>query len=188
MVPNTSDDLPDPETPVNTVSRRLGIATLTSFRLFSRAPWTRIRSWLSAGCRPEEAISRSCHRVSTAGEEPVRRPLRHLVAYGSTNRYRPVNRSKASGSSGEWVTQGGGIPPPRARATKLAMTVTVKAMDTQRWICRIHLFQFNGTASEDEAEAVRAHPAASWEPREQVDELPTHHLPAVARAAEVLPL
>ena len=47
MVPNTSDDLPDPETPVNTVSRRLGISTLTSFRLFSRAPWTRIRSWLS---------------------------------------------------------------------------------------------------------------------------------------------
>jgi hypothetical protein len=29
----------------------------------------------------------------------------------------------------------------------LAMTVTVKAMDTQRWICRIHLFQFNGTSS-----------------------------------------
>src|SRR5690349_13191780 len=50
MVPNTRDDLPDPETPVNTVSRRLGISTLTSLRLFSRAPWTRIRSWLSAAC------------------------------------------------------------------------------------------------------------------------------------------
>src|SRR5262245_44024573 len=45
MVPNTSDDLPDPETPVNTVSLRLGISMLTSFRLFTRAPWTRIRSW-----------------------------------------------------------------------------------------------------------------------------------------------
>jgi len=56
MVPNTSDDLPDPETPVNTVSRRLGISTLTSFRLFSRAPWTRIRSWLSAECWLEEAM------------------------------------------------------------------------------------------------------------------------------------
>src|SRR5688572_13224290 len=56
MVPNTSDDLPDPETPVNTVSRRLGISTLTSFRLFTRAPWTRIRSWLSAGCLVEEAM------------------------------------------------------------------------------------------------------------------------------------
>src|SRR5262245_43307270 len=56
MVPNTSDDLPDPETPVNTVSRRLGISTLTSFRLFTRAPCTRIRSWLSAECRLEEAM------------------------------------------------------------------------------------------------------------------------------------
>ena len=38
MVPKTRDDLPEPETPVNTVSRRLGMSTLTSFRLFSRAP------------------------------------------------------------------------------------------------------------------------------------------------------
>src|SRR6476661_3803958 len=50
MVPKTSDDLPDPETPVNTVTRRLGISTLTSLRLFCRAPWTRMRSWLSAWC------------------------------------------------------------------------------------------------------------------------------------------
>src|SRR5687768_3024086 len=56
MVLNTSDDLPDPETPVNTVSRRLGISTLTSFRLFIRAPWTRMRSWLSAGCWPGEIM------------------------------------------------------------------------------------------------------------------------------------
>src|SRR5262245_44598923 len=57
MVPNTSEDLPDPETPVNTVSRRLGISTLMSFRLFTRAPWTRIRSWLSAGCSLEDVIT-----------------------------------------------------------------------------------------------------------------------------------
>src|SRR6476469_1604016 len=56
MVPNTSEDLPDPETPVNTVSRRFGISMLTFLRLFSRAPWTRMRSWLSAGCRVEEAM------------------------------------------------------------------------------------------------------------------------------------
>src|SRR5262249_17260828 len=36
--------------PVNTVSRRLGISTLTSLRLFTRAPCTLIRSWLSAAC------------------------------------------------------------------------------------------------------------------------------------------
>src|SRR3954469_6790663 len=50
MVPNTSELFPEPETPVNTVSRRFGSSTLTSFRLFTRAPWTRIRSWLSATC------------------------------------------------------------------------------------------------------------------------------------------
>src|SRR6478609_1979922 len=50
IVPNTSELLPDPETPVNTVSRRLGSSTLTSLRLLTRAPWTRIRSWRSAPC------------------------------------------------------------------------------------------------------------------------------------------
>src|SRR4051795_12531865 len=50
MVPNTSELLPEPEMPVNTVSRRFGISTLTSLRLFTRAPCTRIRSWLSAAC------------------------------------------------------------------------------------------------------------------------------------------
>src|SRR6201994_1688535 len=44
IVPNTSELLPEPETPVNTVSRRFGISTLTSFRLLTRAPTTRIRS------------------------------------------------------------------------------------------------------------------------------------------------
>jgi hypothetical protein len=38
----------------------------------------------------------------------------------------------------------------------LTMTATVKAMDSQRWVCRTHLFQFNGTSSEDEPEADRA--------------------------------
>ena len=33
---------------MNTVSRRFGSSTLMSLRLFSRAPCTRIRSWLSA--------------------------------------------------------------------------------------------------------------------------------------------
>src|SRR3982074_1089126 len=50
MVPNTSELLPEPETPVNTVSRRFGSSTLTSLRLFTRAPCTRIRSLRSATC------------------------------------------------------------------------------------------------------------------------------------------
>src|SRR5256714_14084151 len=50
IVSNTSELLPEPETPVNTVSRRFGSSTLTSWRLFTRAPCTRIRSCLSATC------------------------------------------------------------------------------------------------------------------------------------------
>jgi hypothetical protein len=88
--------------------------------------------------------------------------------------YKPVKRSKASGSSGEYVTHAGGWPC--VIAAKLASTVNVKAMDSQRWVCRINLLQFNGTSSQ----------VKSWDRVEQVDELPAHHLPAVACAAEVL--
>lgn len=58
VVSNTSELLPEPDTPVKTVSRRLGSSTLTAFRLFSRAPWTRIRSWLSALIDPERGRAR----------------------------------------------------------------------------------------------------------------------------------
>src|SRR3954454_12571131 len=57
IVSNTSELLPEPETPVNTVSRRFGISTLTSLRLFTRAPTTRIRSWLSASGSAAECVS-----------------------------------------------------------------------------------------------------------------------------------
>src|SRR3954447_11426839 len=57
IVPNTSELLPEPETPVNAVSRRFGISTLTSLRLFTRAPCTRIRSWLSARCSAGACVS-----------------------------------------------------------------------------------------------------------------------------------
>ena len=42
---------------MNTVSRRFGISTLTSLRLFTRAPCTRIRSWLSAACSAGDCVS-----------------------------------------------------------------------------------------------------------------------------------
>src|SRR5690349_4562653 len=57
MVPNTSELLPEPETPVNTVSRRFGISMLTSLRLFTRAPCTRIRPWRSASCSAVGSVS-----------------------------------------------------------------------------------------------------------------------------------
>ena len=40
MVSSTSDDFPDPDTPVTTVIFPLGILTLTCLRLFSVASWT----------------------------------------------------------------------------------------------------------------------------------------------------
>src|SRR5580692_1223835 len=57
IVPNTRELLPEPETPVNTVSRRFGSWTLTSLRLFTRAPCTRIKSWLSPTCRAGDCAS-----------------------------------------------------------------------------------------------------------------------------------
>src|SRR6188474_3209907 len=70
MVPNTRELLPDPDTPVNAVSRRLGISTLTSLRLFSRAPWTRIRSWLSA--TGGDGVSAVADVVPLIGSSPSR--------------------------------------------------------------------------------------------------------------------
>src|SRR5690606_20040484 len=49
IVENTSELLPDPDTPVKTVRRRLGISSVTFLRLFSLAPTTLIRSCVSAG-------------------------------------------------------------------------------------------------------------------------------------------
>lgn len=52
MVPKTREDFPEPETPVKTVSRRLGMSSEMSARLFSLAPRTSITSWLSAAAWP----------------------------------------------------------------------------------------------------------------------------------------
>src|SRR5690349_19347974 len=49
MVSNTSEDLPDPDTPVKMVIWRLGIFTLMSLRLFSRAPRISINSCIICG-------------------------------------------------------------------------------------------------------------------------------------------
>src|SRR6478672_3088837 len=50
IVPKTRELLPEPEMPVNAVSRRFGISRSMPLRLFTRAPRTRITSWLSASC------------------------------------------------------------------------------------------------------------------------------------------
>ena len=80
--------------------------------------------------------------VMRLSAQSVRRPLRHLVAYGSTNKYRPEKKSRASGATARRPTQLAYLRV--ATATMLTMTAAVNAMDSQRWICRTHLFQFNG--------------------------------------------
>src|SRR5688572_19262622 len=52
IVSNTSELLPEPDTPVKTVSCRFGMSRLTSRRLFSRAP----RTWIV----PQSVMDRSC--------------------------------------------------------------------------------------------------------------------------------
>jgi hypothetical protein len=66
---------------------------------------------------------------------------RHLLRYGSTNRYSPVSRSKASMATADRPNLL--LYFPSTTVMPLMMTATVKTTDTQRWVCRIHLLQFN---------------------------------------------
>src|SRR6478672_10494983 len=103
IVPNTSELLPEPETPVKTVNRRLGSSTLTSLRLFTRAPCTRMRSWPSAACMqlkaalrggrlvdPHEVAGRVAHGAVARAPRLVGRLLHDLGVGGLQSRERAV--------------------------------------------------------------------------------------------------
>ena len=49
IVSNASEDFPEPDTPVTTVTRSWGMATETFLRLFCRAPWIRSQSERDSG-------------------------------------------------------------------------------------------------------------------------------------------
>src|SRR3954466_3828774 len=66
-------------------------------------------------------------------------------------------------------------------AIMLTTTATVKAMDSQRWICRIRIFQFNETSFCNEGEA-----AALVRPRHELFELGEELLPSGMGAAKSL--
>src|SRR4051812_40329739 len=70
---------------------------------------------------------------------PAARARRNFAAYGSANMYKPVSISRPSGSSASKPTQTACCPHSKARM--LTMTAIVKAMDSQRWNCRSHVFQ-----------------------------------------------
>src|SRR5580704_4102257 len=117
IVPNTRELLPEPETPVNTVRRRFGISTLTSLRLFTRAPCTRIRSWRSAtGCAAD--------RVSGL--------VAMLIVSPSVRRYRPSSVLKQPKDVAIRVGDGG----HQAAAADVAYGIL------RGGTCRGHLGQF----------------------------------------------
>ena len=128
MVPKTSELLPDPETPVKTVSRRLGISTLMSLRLFSRAPCTRIRSWLSAhvhrGRRGPAACSRSLRATLSARAAP--RPSALAVRACS------VRPGISSASRHAW-TRRAEHDEDAARGRELASRGSQPACAAKRW-------------------------------------------------------
>src|SRR5205823_7333602 len=98
MVPNTSELLPEPETPVNTVSRRFGSSTLTSLRLFTRAPCTRIKSWVSATCSAGDCVSVLVLVAMLIVSPKVRRAA---FAVAATVRRVPDRRVSAGPSDGK---------------------------------------------------------------------------------------
>src|SRR3954471_20813645 len=71
MVSKTSDDLPDPETPVTTVSRLCGIASDTSLRLWTRAPRMNMDSSKGVEGRPRQALL----QLSRSGSRDVRKNI-----------------------------------------------------------------------------------------------------------------
>src|SRR6476659_8628747 len=109
IVPKTSELLPEPETPVNTVSRRFGISTVTSLRLFTRAPWTRMSSWLSAA--ELLVIGRSCTCGALVDERPG---ASADVDVGHLDGVVPVSETVPRRDLGLHVAGGVGRPRPHA--------------------------------------------------------------------------
>jgi hypothetical protein len=93
------------------------------------------------------ATQRHASGPSSCGRPPlhsVRRPLLHLVAYSSTNKYEQVQTGEQE--EGEREHRQEAHPEvyfPCTTATMLMMTATVKAMDGQRLGLPNPLVQFN---------------------------------------------
>ena len=87
IVSNTSELLPDPDTPVKTVSCRFGMSRLMSRRLFSRAP----RTWIA----PQSAVGL---------------PFVMSFPIGRFCRIHPLDRRVAPNSSGAATSKSWGFP------------------------------------------------------------------------------
>ena len=98
MVSKTSELLPEPDTPVNTVSLRFGSSTLTSLRLFTRAPVTRIRSWVSATCGVTDSAAVAVLIMGSSGVGRLSADVRSASSAQRTSKMRimlPAGSRKA---------------------------------------------------------------------------------------------
>src|SRR5919201_2417592 len=111
MVSKASDDLPDPDSPVNTTSRSRGITRSTSFRLCSRAP----RMTISV-CWPG--------RGSASGMDPL--------SYPSLG---PDQTCLGGGGWGQAFAIGHGIPPEPDQA----IAQFRRALELEVASCLLHL-------------------------------------------------
>src|ERR1700691_2558332 len=75
--------------------------------------------------------------------QSARGPLRHFATYGSPNKYRPVKYCNASTNTAKRPSLL--VYFFSTTAMPFMITTTVKAIDSQRWDTRIHLFQFIGS-------------------------------------------
>jgi extradiol dioxygenase family protein len=109
MAPNAREDFPDPETPVNTVSRRLGRSREMSARLFSLAPRTWITSWLSAAAWPPAS---KLEGTTDRGGAPMAVQLNHTIV-------RVRDKRESAGFLAELL----GVGPPTAYGPFLVVQV-----------------------------------------------------------------
>src|ERR687891_39605 len=85
MVSKASDDLPEPDSPVKTISRSRGSSRLTLRRLCSRAPLTTSESATKSEAIARASLGNACSQEHAGGHSHARLPqlaleLAHLVA------------------------------------------------------------------------------------------------------------
>src|SRR5918993_5319074 len=114
IVLNTSELLPEPETPVNTVSRRFAISMLRSLRLLMRAPCTRIRSWRSASRSAGDCVSVlvAVLMVSLSARERGRHSSVVVQPGGRCGRVRDVSAQLLDAEHVAGGVAGGAVPDP----------------------------------------------------------------------------
>jgi hypothetical protein len=146
MVSNTSDDFPDPDTPVTTVSRRFGMSSDTSRRLFSRAPRTRIAPYGSCPSATSTSTPRTALRGTTprtAGTERLPGRQQHGTPYGDRVRQAGGMATEFTGTGDParsmallWRTgeEGGPRPGPRAGLdVDRVVSAAVRLADARGW-------------------------------------------------------